>query len=286
MPLIITATLTGLLFQYSNYQHEIVTISQEKTETEVSTLQKSVSYLQKVLQETKTENESLKTLVQGESEKNNSLANQFQSVANTVGTLDKLSKTDPQLLAKYSKVYFLNENYIPVQLADIDPVYVQNPNPNTPMQIHASVWPHLSVLLQTAVRDGIDIKVISSYRSFGTQAALKSTYKVTYGTTAANKFSADQGYSEHQLGTAIDFTTSAGSLTKFETTPAYTWLLAHAYEYGFVISYPSENKYYQFEPWHWRFVGRALATKIHNEGTYFYAVDQRTINQYLASIFD
>jgi D-alanyl-D-alanine carboxypeptidase len=86
---------------------------------------------------------------------------------------------------------------------------------------------------------------------------LKSQYRVTYGAGTANSFSADQGYSEHQLGTTVDFTTPkvGGTLTGFDKTDSYKWLQNNAYKYGFILSYPSSNGYYIFEPWHWRFVG-------------------------------
>ena len=72
----------------------------------------------------------------------------------------------------------------------------------------------------------------------------------------------------------------------FDKTPEYKWLTDNAYKYGFVISYPAGNKYYKYEPWHWRFVGVALATKLHEDGIYFYDMDQRLIDNYLANIFD
>ena len=108
-----------------------------------------------------------------------------------------------------------------------------------------------------------------------------------YG-SGANSFSADQGYSEHQLGTTIDFTTEeiGASSSVFGKTTAYQWLLENAYKYGFILSYPEANKYYQFEPWHWRFVGRGLAEKLHQEGKNFYDLDQREIDEYLISFFD
>ena len=113
---------------------------------------------------------------------------------------------------------------------------------------------------------------------------------MTYGSGTANQFSADQGYSEHQLGTTLDFTTPVikGALLSFAKTTAYTWMNDNAYKYGFVISYPKQNTYYEYEPWHWRFVGRELATYLHNidNGGYFYQLDQRFIDTYLVKIFD
>ncbi len=202
-----------------------------------------------------------------------------------VGTLEKLSQTDPELLMKYSKVYFLNENYAPEKLVGIDKKYAYNTKED--YLFYSKTLPFLEDMLSTAASDGIDLKVISAFRSFGEQSVLKSSYKMIYG-TGANKFSADQGYSEHQLGTTVDLTTpeAGGSFTGFESTSAYQWLLDNAYEYGFILSYPQNNSYYQYEPWHWRFVGRALAKYLHEEGKNFYGLDQREIDQYLITFVD
>ena len=135
------------------------------------------------------------------------------------------------------------------------------------------------------------MKIASAYRSFGYQGTLKSDYKTTFG-SGANAFSADQGYSEHQLGTAVDVTTTKigdnfSSATKgFDGSDGYKWLAENAYKYGFVLSYPKGNTYYVYEPWHWRFVGVALATRLHNEKKNFYDLDQREIDGYLALMFD
>ncbi|MDR3546777.1 MAG: M15 family metallopeptidase [Candidatus Pacebacteria bacterium] len=210
---------------------------------------------------------------------------QVGQLSKTVGSLSKLAATDPQLLAKYSKIYFLNENYVPAKLTDIGPQYMYA---SSTLQFESDALPFLTAMLDGAKADGLSLLVISAYRSFGTQALLKSSYKVTYGSGSANSFSADQGYSEHQLGTAVDLTTPTvkDSFSGFQKTPEYTWLVANAYRYGFILSYPQGNSYYVYEPWHWRFVGVKLATMLHAENENFYDVDQRTINLYLIALFD
>ena len=142
-------------------------------------------------------------------------------------------------------------------------------------------------LLEYSHADDVDLLVASAFRSYDTQISLKSSYKIIYG-SGANKFSADQGYSEHQLGTAIDLTTSkiGGEFSKFEKDRAYQWLIGNAYKYGFILSYPKDNSYYQFEPWHWRFVGVRLATRLHDDAKFFYDLDQREIDKYLVDLFD
>lgn len=111
---------------------------------------------------------------------------------------------------------------------------------------------------------------------------------MVYGAGTANSFSADQGYSEHQLGTAVDIITPGlgGVLDGFDKTNAYQWMLQNAYKYGFILSFPQNNGYYVYEPWHWRFVGVKIATDLHNQNMHFYDMDQRVIDTYLVSIFD
>ena len=210
---------------------------------------------------------------------------QISNIGNTVGTLEKLAATDEELLKKYSKIYFLNENYRPAKLATIDQKYLYNKDE---AYIQTQVLPFLKKLLEAARADGIELLVASAFRSFDAQAVLKSEYKVIYGAGTANQFSADQGYSEHQLGTALDFTTPdvGGMFSTFEKDPAYAWLQNNAHKYGFILSYPQDNAYYKFEPWHWRFVGADLAKRLYIDREYFYDLGQREIDEYLIKLFD
>lgn len=228
--------------------------------------------------------EFLNEELDNEKERVDDLEDSFRKVTNTVEDLEKLSKTDKELLQKYSKVSFLNEHYIPTDLDDIDDEYTYG---GKELEIHEEVESFLDDLLEEAEDDDLELVVTSAFRSFGTQASLKSNYLVTYG-SGANQFSADQGFSEHQLGTTVDFTTKdSGSLTiSFENTEEFEWLEDNAYKYGFVLSYPRGNAYYQYEPWHWRFVGKDLARKLHRSDENFYDLDQREIDEYLLEIFD
>lgn len=210
---------------------------------------------------------------------------QVQSLAGTVGTLEKLTQTDEELLAKYSKVYFLNENYAPKKLTPIPERYLSKGATNR--DIHAQVWPYLERLLIEAWGEGHKLLIASAFRSFETQSQLKNGYVMTYG-SGANRFSADQGYSEHQLGTTVDFTTEklGANFSQFASEEAYQWLLDNAHRYGFILSYPHGNSYYKFEPWHWRFVGVNLASRLKDDDMHFYDLSQRDIDRYLIKLFD
>ncbi|MDP1688707.1 MAG: M15 family metallopeptidase, partial [bacterium] len=231
-------------------------------------LSDTVAVLEENLSLTKTEQNKLKNALDTEQAKVKDQAQQLASITGTVGTLEKLTYTDKELLKKYSKVYFLNENYIPINLSKIDNLYVDASKKD--LQIHSSVLPYLQKMMDASNNDGQSLRVRSAYRSFDSQATIKSSYDVIYGAGTANQFSAEQGYSEHQLGTTMDFTTKqmGSNFDDFAFTKGYQWLLSSAYKYGFVLSYPPDNKFYKFEPWHWRFVGVKLATDLKNQNKY------------------
>lgn len=254
-------------------------------EIELRDAREEITRLNEAAESLMDERNTLSEELRAEKERNDAFAGQIEKITGTVGKLDKLSKTDPELLKKYSKVYFLNEHYAPQKLVLLDDAYAYDETKE--FYLEKEVVPFFEDMVADAKKDGIDLWVVSAYRSFETQSELKSAYTVTYG-SGANAFSADQGYSEHQLGTTIDFTTKnlGGGLSGFDTTPTYEWLQDNAYKYGFVLSYPKGNSYYIFEPWHWRFVGTELAKDLHKDEKYFYDLDQRTLDEYLISIFD
>lgn len=214
------------------------------------------------------------------------LQQEVGDISGTVTTLEKLAKTEEELLQKYSRVFFLNEHYSPPRLTELPDAYEYYEDRH--MKVDSRIWPYLQNMLDAAADDGKELYVYSSYRSFNEQGALNDQYTVTYGEGTANQFSAEQGYSEHQLGTTVDLITTGigGTLRGFEETDDYRWLLENAHKYGFILSYPEGNDYYIFEPWHWRFVGVELATHLHDTGQQFYDLDQREIDEYLVSLFE
>jgi len=282
--------LYGIYFGYTTYQK--LQSTEKELDITIKTSQEAIQLLEedknsriaenKILLE---ENESIKDFLTTEQKKNLDLEKDKRQNERQIDTLEKLTTLDPELLKKYSKVFFLSENYNPPQLRDIEEKYKIRADKD--LQILKEVAPFLQDMLDDANKDGVNLRVISAYRSFETQQQLKSGYVTTYG-SGANQFSADQGYSEHQLGTTLDFGTPEvqGAYLSFEKTLAFDWLMKNAHEYGFVLSYPKGNSYYQYEPWHWRFVGRDLAEDLYDDKKSFYQLDQREIDSYLLKIFD
>ncbi|MDO8728272.1 MAG: M15 family metallopeptidase [bacterium] len=278
--IVIALFLAGYVaYQYRLLGIELMTLEKNSLETQTQ--------LEKELTEVKKDRLDLTELSIYQQSIIDTFQGQISSIGSTVGTLTKLSQTDKELLRKYSKVYFLNENYVPAKLIQVEEASIFKQGGGN-LLFYVEAWPYLKKLLDAAHADGVDLLVTSAFRSFGTQASLKSEYKVIYGAGTANQFSADQGYSEHQLGTSVDFTTSTvgGAFSKFKSDPSYKWLIDNAHKYGFTLSYPEGNAYYMFEPWHWRFVGVALAEFLHKENKYFYDLDQREIDSYLIKLFE
>jgi len=273
-------------FGYEYYEYRILLKQSQNQQININDLRSTIQELEGNLSLTQYERDRLTNVLSDTEARAGVLEAQTNELTTAVVSLQKLTTIDPELLKKYSKIYFLNEHYSPPALTKIESPYTNNKDRT--YEIHAQVWPHLKLLLDSAHEVGLGLRVGSAHRSFGTQETLKSSYKITYGTSVANRFSADQGYSEHQLGTTVDLTTvKTGTLTTaFEKSPEFIWLIEHAHEYGFVLSYPKNNKYYIYEPWHWRYVGISLATWLHQNNKYLYDVDQREIDDYLLTIFD
>lgn len=252
---------------------------------ELSTASSTVQLLTEELFNLRDDLDDLADDYRDERNRNEEFEDQIRELSGTLGDLDKLARTDEELLAKYSKVFFLNENYIPERLKEIPSRYILEGKKD--QYFHANAYDHLEDLIKDAAKDGIDLKVISAYRSFDEQNALKGQFTQIYG-SGANTFSADQGFSEHQLGTTVDLTIEeiGGTFTSFAQTEAYEWLLDNAYKHGFILSYPEDNSFYVFEPWHWRFVGKDLARHLDRSDDTFYTMDQREINEYLLNFFD
>jgi D-alanyl-D-alanine carboxypeptidase len=119
---------------------------------------------------------------------------------------------------------------------------------------------------------GLSIAIESAYRSYAAQAATFDSWTARLGVAEALLRSARPGHSEHQLGTAIDVT-SPGWGGRFgdwaHETAEGAWMAEHAWEYGFVMSYPAGSKAatcFSYEPWHYRWIGREAAAAHRESG--------------------
>ncbi len=139
-------------------------------------------------------------------------------------------------------------------------------------KVRAVVIDDLREMAEAAALAGNPIGVRSAYRSYQTQQTVFSQYVARDGYKVALTYSARPGHSEHQLGLGIDFRSDPPVATLSQSwgaTPAGAWMRRHAWEYGFLMSYPKGKMSltcYSYEPWHFRYVGKALAAKVHASG--------------------
>lgn len=110
-------------------------------------------------------------------------------------------------------------------------------------------------LKAAALVDGIDLCIVSAFRSINRQAEIIRR-KLGTGAAVENILTvcAPPGFSEHHTGRAVDLSTpgSRALEVEFDQTAAYTWLTERAGEFGYYLSYPIGNSWgYQYEPWHW-----------------------------------
>lgn len=135
---------------------------------------------------------------------------------------------------------------------------------------------------EDASSDGIRLWVQSGYRSYDYQVGLYDMYVRQDGKEKADTYSARPGYSEHQSGLAADINNPSSS---FNGTKEALWLKENCYKYGFIVRFPEgEEEYtgYKYESWHLRYVGKELATKIHEAGDisleHYYGIESKYSN--------
>lgn len=161
-----------------------------------------------------------------------------------------------------NKYNYLTEDYIPENLEPIDIAYARSG-----MQLVSEARSAFETLSEDAKKEEMNIIAMSSYRSYGYQVNLYDNYVATDGKEAADTYSARAGYSEHQTGLAVDVYNKVLPYTSFEETEEFNWMQENAYKYGFILRFPKDKVNitgYQYESWHYRYVGKEAAKYIHN----------------------
>ena len=130
----------------------------------------------------------------------------------------------------------------------------------------------VSVNMPGVKKENLNIIAMSTYRSYSYQVDLYKRYVKQDGEEKADTYSGRPGHSEHQTGLAVDVYNKTENYTNFEKTKEFTWMQEHAHEYGFILRFPKgkENETgYQYESWHYRYVGVDAATYIHENNITF-----------------
>lgn len=143
---------------------------------------------------------------------------------------------------------------------------------NLEMQLRNESAEAVERLVSAAKEDGMDLMFVSGYRSYDLQKSVYDGNVARDGQANADKYSARPGHSEHQTGLAVDFGVGSRQCELeecFGDTSEGKWLVAHAADYGFVLRYPKNKEGivgYNYEPWHFRYVGEGLAKSVNKSG--------------------
>ncbi len=139
---------------------------------------------------------------------------------------------------------------------------------NPYLKVHVDMHDSLLKMREVAKLDGVHLVFLSGYRSKNLQREIFYSLKAARNQVASERarVSAPPGYSEHSTGFAIDIGDATNRKTdfevEFENTAAFRWLKMNAAKYHFKLSFDKNNKYVDYEPWHWRFEGSIEALKV------------------------
>ena len=132
--------------------------------------------------------------------------------------------------------------------------------------VNSAAQSAFNTMAADAAKQGINLYIVSGFRSYSSQASIYNNYVARDGKAAADRYSARPGHSEHQTGLAFDVNSLSQS---FENTAEGRWLAANCHKYGFIIRYPKGKESvtgYMYEPWHIRYLGTSTAAAVHNSG--------------------
>lgn len=185
------------------------------------------------------------------------------------------SKKELMLVNKY---YSLGKDYKPENIVPISNQYCYGEN-----EIKKEVFDQFLKMWNAAKEEDLTLIITSSYRDYEYQDILWNRYKNEQDEQWADSIAARAGFSEHQTGYTLDIVTYNSVLNDFEQTDEFKWLQKHAHEYGFIMRYPKgmeDITGYDYESWHYRYVGVDVATKIYNLGItfdeyYAYYIEQK-----------
>lgn len=167
------------------------------------------------------------------------------------------------ILVLVNKYHKLSSDYVPSDLEILSSKYAVGTQ-----KLRKEAKDKFMEMCDAAKEDGINIKAGSTYRSYSYQQGLYNRYVNRDGKKEADRYSARAGYSEHQTGLAIDILNGKNEFID-EDNKEYDWLVNNCYKFGYILRYTKEDEAitgYQFESWHFRYVGTDVAMVIKDTG--------------------
>jgi len=277
------ATQNGDVTQPTCVEHDCTTPAQteaavstnEDTAPVVTTAEDTTEAATQSAIETEAQTETVTTIKvpeQAEAQTTNEVESEPQPEESGEEPIDKdyIYQDEDDFFYVVNKTYILPEDY------EIQTDYVQGS-----YEMEKTAAKHMREMIAAAKEDGINLKVLSAYRTVNYQKKLfernvKSrmedygmSYEEAYYDTSINI--APPGGSEHNAGLAADIITENDwdTYTGFEDTDEFAWLQIHAPEHGFILRYlkgKEDITGYIYEPWHYRYVGVKYAQDIMDSG--------------------
>lgn len=175
-----------------------------------------------------------------------------------------------------NKYIYLPEDYIPDKLTTISKEFSSSTKELTYEAKEA-----FEKMAKSAKEQGYTIRAISAYRSYEYQKNLYDNYVKQDGVELADTYSARPGFSEHQTGLVVDIDNGKTDFNHFENTEEFKWMQKNAQTFGFILRYPKGKEDitgYDYEAWHYRYVGENIATFMNNNNL--------TLDEYYARYID
>lgn len=180
-------------------------------------------------------------------------------------------KTD-DALGKFvilNKHYYSDGNYKGEELINVDAKYNLY---GYEFQLSKECYEAFLKMYNDAADAGYGFKINSAYRSYEKQISIYQGWVNKDGVNLADTYSARAGFSEHQTGYAFDVRDYPFTNDDYSKTKSFTWVSKNAHKYGFIIRFPEDKEYitgYQYEPWHYRYVGESAAKYIYENDITF-----------------
>jgi D-alanyl-D-alanine carboxypeptidase len=167
-----------------------------------------------------------------------------------------------------NKENLLAGDYIPDTMVEIHEPMGSKIDSTYINRLDKEVYRNFKIMQADALKEGFEIFVDSSFRSYEYQERVFNSIVLEKGLDHAIKFVAPPGGSEHQTGLAFDVIYRRNGIMleeQNEFDPEIQWLFNNSYKYGFILRYPKGKEDitgFNFEPWHYRYVGKELAKEL------------------------
>ncbi len=160
-----------------------------------------------------------------------------------------------------NKIYYLDASFVPPNLTTLSNLYAANDR-----QLQEEAANAFMEWCNGGREVGVTFFASSAYRDYASQEKVYANYVLAYGNDKADHLAARPGFSEHQTGLAVDLAaTNEDSIPEFKDTKAFAWASINCANYGWLLRFPMDKEEitrFQYEPWHYRYVGKDLALAV------------------------